>query len=142
MELTDTQRVVLTAAADHSGHITAFPPNVKGGARAAVLKGLVARGLAIPRGDGHVLTADGYGAIGRERPADAAPPPRARKPTKNAAILALVRRPEGATIAQLVEATGWKPHSVRGALSILGRDVEIASEKVDGTRTYRAAAIA
>jgi hypothetical protein len=37
-----------------------------------------------------------------------------REGTKQAAVLALLRRPEGATIAQVVEATGWAPHTVRG----------------------------
>jgi hypothetical protein len=44
---------------------------------------------------------------------DAAP----RKPrggTKQEAVLALLRRPEGATVAQIAEATGWAPHTVRG----------------------------
>jgi hypothetical protein len=29
-------------------------------------------------------------------------------------VLALLRRPQGATVAQVVEATGWAPHTVRG----------------------------
>ena len=32
-------------------------------------------------------------------------------------MLALLRRPEGATIAQVQEATGWAPHTVRGFLA-------------------------
>jgi hypothetical protein len=54
---------------------------------------------------------------------------------------ALLRRPEGATLAQLTEATGWQAHSVRGALAgALSKrhGLVIASEKVDGTRVYRA----
>ena len=39
------------------------------------------------------------------------------KPTKTAAILKLLRRPNGASIVQLQKATGWKPHSVRAALT-------------------------
>ena len=47
----------------------------------------------------------------------------------------MLRRQDGATIAQIVEATGWQPHTVRGALAgalkkRLGLDV--ASEKVEG----------
>ena len=55
----------------------------------------------------------------------------------------MLRRAEGATIAQIVEATGWQPHTVRGALAgalkkRLGLDV--ASEKVEGRgRVYRIA---
>jgi hypothetical protein len=37
-----------------------------------------------------------------------------REGTKQAAVLALLRRPQGATVAHVVEATGWAPHTVRG----------------------------
>ena len=63
--------------------------------------------------------------------------------TKQAQLIAMLRRVEGATIAQIVEATGWQPHTVRGALAgalkkRLG--LEIASEKVEGRgRVYRIA---
>ena len=47
----------------------------------------------------------------------AAPAPRkARDDTKQAQLIAMLRRKEGATIAQIVAATGWQPHTVRGAL--------------------------
>ncbi len=39
------------------------------------------------------------------------------KPTKIETICKLLRRPNGASIAQLQKATGWKPHSVRAALT-------------------------
>ena len=41
--------------------------------------------------------------------------------TKQAAVLALLRRPEGASGPQLIEATGWAPHTVRGFLAGLAR---------------------
>ncbi|PZR10415.1 MAG: hypothetical protein DI532_18205 [Azospirillum brasilense] len=63
-------------------------------------------------------------AIEALRAALAGKPPRAargpgspRKPregTKQEAVLALLRRAEGATIAQICEATGWQQHTVRG----------------------------
>ena len=46
-------------------------------------------------------------------------PPRAG--TKQSAVLALLRRPEGASGPQLIEATGWAPHTVRGFLAGLAR---------------------
>jgi hypothetical protein len=47
-------------------------------------------------------------------PKEAGAPRKAREGTKQAAVLALLRRREGATVAQIVEVTGWAPHTVRG----------------------------
>ena len=49
------------------------------------------------------------------------------KPTKIESILKLLRRSNGASIAQLQKATDWKPHSVRAALTGLrkkGHNIE------------------
>jgi len=35
--------------------------------------------------------------------------------SKQATVIALLRRPEGVTVAEIVAATGWQPHTVRGA---------------------------
>ena len=48
------------------------------------------------------------------------------KPTKTATILKLLRRPKGASVAELQRAVGWKDHSIRAALTGLrkkGHDV-------------------
>jgi hypothetical protein len=54
---------------------------------------------------------------------------------------AMLRRPEGATIAQLAETLSWQPHSVRGALSgslKKQKGLKIASAKEEGReRVYR-----
>jgi len=42
-----------------------------------------------------------------------------RKGTKQEAVLTLLRRDEGATAAQIAEATGWASHTVRGFLTRL-----------------------
>lgn len=94
-KLTDTQTAVLQAAADEpSGRIAWFPTSVKGGARAKVLQGLVARGLAKTVGEGHRLTAADYAAVSCTRPerkkgapkdpeaAEAHDPPPAPKPAR------------------------------------------------------------
>lgn len=60
--------------------------------------------------------------------------------SKLAIMIGLLARPEGATIAQMVEATGWQPHSVRGAMagSLKKRHgLAIASAVEDDTRVYR-----
>lgn len=45
---------------------------------------------------------------------DPAAPRKPREGTKQQQVLAMLRRPEGATVAQIAEATGWAPHTVRG----------------------------
>ncbi len=67
-----------------------------------------------------------------------------RPGSKQALLVDLLRRKGGATIAEVVKATGWQPHSVRGAISgalkkKLG--LAVASDKVEGRgRVYRIAA--
>ncbi len=64
----------------------------------------------------------------------------ARDGTKAAKILDLLKRPEGATLKDLMKATGWQAHSVRGFLSgTIGKKMglKVASTKTeDGDRTY------
>ena len=65
----------------------------------------------------------------------------AREGSKKAKVLALLERKEGATLAQLMKATGWQAHSVRGFLSgALGKKMglTVESTKSDtGDRVYR-----
>ncbi len=54
----------------------------------------------------------------------------ATKITKTEAVLKLLKRKQGATVAQLQKATGWQPHSVRAALTGLRKkDHDIRREK-------------
>ncbi len=60
-------------------------------------------------------------------------------PTKTDTVIRLLRRSGGATIAQLQKATGWKPHSVRAALTGLrkkGHDVH-RNKNAKGSTIYR-----
>jgi hypothetical protein len=66
-----------------------------------------------------------------------------RTNTKQAQLVALMHRPQGATIDEIATATGWQNHSVRGAISgalkkRLG--LKIASGKEKRGRVYRIAA--
>jgi hypothetical protein len=73
------------------------------------------------------------------RAARAAPAPKA--PSKQQLLAALVVRDEGATLDQMIAATGWLPHTTRAALTGLKKKgYAISSDKVDGVRTYRAVA--
>lgn len=65
--------------------------------------------------------------------------------TKLASMIAALRRPEGATIAELMEATGWQAHSVRGAMSGNLKkklSLEVNSEVIESRgRVYRIATV-
>ncbi len=67
--------------------------------------------------------------------------PAVRPGTKQALLIDLLKRKTGATIDEIIEATGWQAHSVRGAISgALKKKLGLAvsSEKVDGRgRVYR-----
>jgi hypothetical protein len=71
----------------------------------------------------------------------AKPKPR-RGPTKLERLIAMLRRPEGASVAQMSAMTGWKTNSIRGVLAgalKLRYGLTITSEKPDGVRIYRTA---
>ncbi len=61
------------------------------------------------------------------------------KRTKLARLIETLDRSGGATIAELMKATGWQAHSVRGALAgaLRKKGHIICSEKIDGVRHYR-----
>ncbi len=64
----------------------------------------------------------------------------AAKGGKLAAIVDLLQRPTGASLAELMAATGWQAHSVRGALSghVRGKlKLPLVSEKTEAGRLYR-----
>jgi len=64
----------------------------------------------------------------------------AREGSKTATVLAMIQRAKGATLAEIMEATNWQAHSVRGFISgtmgkKMGLKVE-SSKREDGTRVY------
>ena len=64
-----------------------------------------------------------------------------KAPSKQQQLTALMVRDEGATLDQMIAATGWLPHTTRAALTGLRKKgYAISREKVDGVRTYRAVA--
>ena len=184
--LTDTQSIILSAAAQRADHIALpLPTNLRGGAATKVVGTMLAKGLLEEvdadlrkreliwreTGDGHgvtlIATDAGLDAIGIEHEAGpanaaalyatnvqtdepaaqaavtvAAPTSRApREGTKQAALIDMLSRPEGATIEEIATALEWAPHTVRGAMSgalkkRLG--LVITSQKVDGRgRVYQ-----
>lgn len=64
-----------------------------------------------------------------------------KTPSKLDRVQALLLGPAGASIAELMDATGWQQHSVRGAVAgaLKKRGLVITSDKGDGPRRYHAA---
>ena len=64
----------------------------------------------------------------------------ARQGTKTAKVLDLLKRPKGATLKELLKATGWQPHSLRGFLSgTVGKKMGLmvtSAKGEDGERSY------
>ena len=66
---------------------------------------------------------------------------KADRTNKKAEVIAMMKRAKGATLAEIMKATGWQAHSVRGFLSgTLGKKMGLALESTkreDGERQYR-----
>ena len=156
-KLTPTQALLLRAAARRADGRVIPPDNLRGGARVKAMTALMRREWIEAGDGGFVLTDAGYAVAGRKRPAlPAAEGIRemdtvdalqllegipVRPGTKLAALVVALRRPQGATNLQLMLATGWQPHSVRGAISgllrkRLGLNVVLTRNAV-GERVYR-----
>ena len=141
MKPTDTQRSLLEAAAQHPQRkLTDFPANLLGGARNKVLTALCnAKWIepADPAALEHTITQAGFEAIGAHTPT----PRNIREGTKQFVLIELLKRPEGATLTQMTDATGWQVNTVRGAMAgalkkKLG--LHITSDKQQGSqRVYR-----
>ncbi len=175
-KLTDTQLVILTAAAKRGDGGIVIPEKLRGGAAQKVVAGLLKRKLIkqVPAtadlpawregDDGRRLalriTDAGLRAIGiePESAAEATTAGKAKKPgrrgdktgapqergaregTKQALLIEMLRRKEGATVDQIAEATGWQRHTVRGAIAgALKKKLGLAvtSEKAEGGRVYK-----
>jgi hypothetical protein len=163
MKITDTQRAVLEAAAQHPQRLlTSFPGNLKGGARSKVLTALRNAQLIEPctlEPEVYVVTALGLKAIGIN---DQAPKIKREvtkhegaklegtkfegiklEVTKQDLLIQLLKRAEGATLIQMSQATGWQVHTIRGAMAGALKKklrLNISSEKAPGAdRIYRIA---
>ncbi|MFN4143971.1 DUF3489 domain-containing protein [Aestuariivirga sp.] len=172
-KLTDTQRVILSAASQRTDRLALpLPKSLKGGAAHKVVNALIEkdllkevkanRKLGDPvwreSGEGHgltlIITEAGLTAIGIEvepqktKTQMQAPKPvsterKMREGTKQALVIEMLRRPQGATIAEIVEATSWAAHTTRGFLAgalkkKLGLAIDSEREETRG-RVYRLA---
>ena len=170
-QLTLAQHTILTHAIEHAdGKIDWFPDNIKGGARKKVLDGLFNRALITTDGTDWFVAAEGYDALGVARPAPLDAPkavtaplvadpeleanmaaseaevaketkPRTRENSKQAEVIRMLQRPEGATIGQICQVTGWLAHTVRGTFAGAFKKklgLNLTSDKAEGgERVYR-----
>ena len=143
-KLSDTQRVILSAASQRTERIALpLPKSLKGGAAHKVVNALIDKGLLKEvnanrklndpvwreTDEGRLVTLlvtdAGLAAIGIEveyqktqaqksGPKTIPTERKIRKGTKQALVIEMLRRPEGATIAEIVEATLWASHTTRG----------------------------
>jgi hypothetical protein len=170
-QLTPAQHAILAKAINVSGgKIEWFPDHIKGGARTKVLQGMSNRALIAPDGEGWCVAAEGYDALGMSRPRiepeplpavdtaleqdvaaaettwqqETQPAPRTRENSKQAQVIAMLKRPEGATIRQICEATQWQAHTVRGAFAgAFKKKLGLAltsNKEPQGERVYRVVA--
>jgi hypothetical protein len=170
--LTDTQRVILSAASQRTDRLALpLPKSLKGGAAHKVVNALIEKGLLKEvkanrklndpvwreSDEGHgltlIITDAGFAAIGIEveprkpkaqkpEPRPVAPERKIREGTKQALVIEMLRRPEGATIAEIVEVTSWASHSVRGFMAgslkkKLGLAIDSEKDETRG-RVYKA----
>jgi len=145
MKLTDTHLMLLGTAAQHEERLLPRPDRFGGKAAQTLATKLVRAGLAEEvslrpdqphwrmddesRPVGLRITGAGFSALGLEAEEAAAseepvaavrrrsPSPIPRPGTKRAYLIALLQRAEGASLDDLIAATGWLPHTTRAALT-------------------------
>jgi len=159
-KLTDTQAILLSTASQRDDHsLYPLPDTITAGAAVTkAIKTLIAKrfaeerethvAAAVHRTDGDLryglfATDAGLAAIGiGEAPAVATDVKPARS-SKSATVIALLERPDGATMSELIAATDWLPHTTRAALTGLRRKGHtIERIKRDDQTCYRIVAAA
>ncbi|MGD0188076.1 MAG: DUF3489 domain-containing protein [Roseiarcus sp.] len=178
IKLTDTQLLMLSAAAQREDRILAIPPKLKGGAAQKVAAKLIAasfvkeikakaeapawrrdaesglsfalkltaaglkasatdNGVAANKSAKTEMANDGA-SVGSKPPVASAP----RDGTKISRVVGLLRRDDGATLDEVIAATGWLPHTSRAALTGLRKRGYAIEKRVnaEGRRGYVIAA--
>ncbi len=148
--LTDTQALILSAAAARDDRALVRPETMAAATFTAGLKAIgiepesSAQGARQQRRSARQRKPDVRENSSQHAPEPAAPPARVeaapyRPGTKRALIVTLLSREQGASLEELIAATGWLPHTTRAALTGL-RQSGCAIERLkgsDGTSIYR-----
>ena len=129
-KLTDIEQVILTAVSRNNGTVpTRERARSKADPRAygAAIASLIKRGILQPRGparDGDYAKDGQKLVLAKPETEDEVPPSalvpserKVREGTKQALLIELLKRPTGATIDEIVTATGWQSHTARGAMA-------------------------
>jgi hypothetical protein len=126
-----------TLTTEETGTVPAAQPKLNKKASSAPRRAQVAPGKAKA---GNKAAPAKKAPTGRTKP-NAVKPKGARDGSKTTKILDLLRRPAGVTAKELMKATGWLPHSVRGFLSgTVGKKMELtvtSTKNEAGERTYK-----
>jgi len=153
-KLNDKQTAILANAANYNhGSVLPLPETlqVKDGALNAVLRALQRREfIQRSAGDKWTITDAGRAAApaspvtGTPEAADTGggQPALFRPGTRQAQLLKVLQRDEGADIDEMMQLTGWQPHSIRAVLTgFRKRGIEVTRTKEgNGVSVYRAAA--
>ena len=85
---------------------------------ASEANGATKRAKARPaRGNGKTARTTGRATSAPEAASEPSPKPTPRAGTKQAQMIEMLKRPDGATVEQIAAATGWHHHTIRGAIS-------------------------
>ena len=126
------------------------PETIKPASLPGLVASLTKKGLATANGESVGLTPLGFAAwqsLAAEAPAAenaaAEAKPQIREGTKQATLISMLRRPDGADLDEIAEATGWQKHTIRGAISgalkkKLGLEVT-STKDGQGRRIYKLA---
>lgn len=101
-------------------------------------KPITADGVGVTQGNGAKPTLPALSLEQASQPPSMSKP---QKPTSKASgVLEMLQRPAGATLAEMVAATGWLPHTTRAVLTgFKKKGHAVTSDTADGVRTYRIA---
>ena len=152
-KLTDSEQVILTATSRNNGTVptrerskSKVDPRAYGAAVASLLKkGILEFSGPAREGDftkdGQKLALANTETLEPPKKATVTSERKTRDGTKQALVIEMLRRPEGATLAEIVEATSWASHTTRGFLAgaikkKLGLTIESTKDDARG-RIYR-----